>query len=77
MSDLLKNIYQIPCYFQKNTLSLRQKHIKITRTRLYVLLSALVFVIAIGAIAYATCSKAMTAERHARYAGIMNIASEK
>ena len=41
------------------------------------LLSALVFVIAIGAIAYATCSKAMTAERHARYAGIMNIASEK
>ena len=29
------------------------------------LLSALVFVIAIGAIAYATCSKAMTAERHA------------
>jgi hypothetical protein len=42
-----------------------------------VLLSALVFVIAIGAIAYATCSKAMTAERHARYAGIMNIASEK
>lgn len=52
-------------------------HSSIKRTRLYVLLSALVFVIAIGAIAYATCSKAMTAERHARYAGIMNIASEK
>ena len=49
----------------------------IKRIRLYVLLSALVFVIAIGAIAYATCSKAMIAERHARYAGIMNIASEK
>ena len=40
-------------------------------------MSALVFVIAIGAIAYSTCSKAMIAERHARYAGIMNIASEK
>lgn len=40
-------------------------HSSIKRTRLYVLLSALVFVIAIGAIAYATCSKAMTAERHA------------
>lgn len=49
----------------------------IKRIRLYVLLSALVFVIAIGAIAYSTCSKAMIAERHARYAGIMNIASEK
>jgi hypothetical protein len=42
-----------------------------------VLLSALVFVIAIGVIAYTICSKAMMAERHARYAGIMNIASEK
>ena len=41
------------------------------------LLSALVLVIAIGAIAYNTSSKAMMAERHARYAGIMNIASEK
>ncbi len=40
-------------------------------------MAALVFVIAIGAIAYSTCSKAMEAERHTRYAGIMNIASEK
>lgn len=40
-------------------------------------MAALVFVIAIGAIAYSTCSKAMETERHARYACIMNIASEK
>ena len=46
------------------------------RTRLYVL-SALVVIIVIGATAYHICSKAMTAERHVRYAGIMNIASEK
>ena len=47
------------------------------RTRLYVLLALLAIVIAIGAFAYTTCSKAVTAERHVRYAGIMNIASEK
>ena len=47
------------------------------RTRLYVLLSALAVVIIIGATAYHICSKAMVAERHVRYAGIMNIASEK
>ncbi len=46
------------------------------RTRLYVLLSALAVVI-FGATAYHICSKAMVAERHVRYAGIMNIASEK
>ena len=47
------------------------------RTILYMLLSALVVVIVIGATACYICSKAMTAERHARYAGIMNIAAEK
>ena len=47
------------------------------RTRLYVLLSALAVVIIIGATAYYICTKAMAAERHARYTGIMNIASEK
>ena len=47
------------------------------RTNLYVLLSALVVVIVIGATAYHICTKAMDAERHTRYAGIMNIASER
>ena len=41
------------------------------------LLSALVVVIVIGATAYHICTKAMDAERHTRYAGIMNIASER
>ena len=40
-------------------------------------MALLAIVIAIGAFAYTTCSKAVTAERHVRYAGIMNIASEK
>ena len=47
------------------------------RTRLYVLLSALAVIIVIGAAAYYICSQAIQAERHARYTGIMNIASEK
>jgi hypothetical protein len=42
-----------------------------------VLLSALAVVIVIGITAYHVCSKAMAAERHVRYTGIMNIASEK
>ena len=41
------------------------------------LFSALAVVIIIGITAYHICSKAMTAERHVRYVGIMNIAAEK
>ena len=47
------------------------------RTRLYVLLSALAVVIIIGATAYYICTKAMAAERHARYTGIMNLWSHR
>ena len=47
------------------------------RTRLYVLLSALLVVVVAAVTSYYICSKAMAAERHARYAGIMNIAAER
>ena len=47
------------------------------RTILYVLLGVLTVIAFIGLTAYHICSKAITAECHVRYTGIMNIASEK
>lgn len=62
----------------KNTLTVEQTSEKSTkRTGLYAILTVLVVCCALAGISYWVCSKAVKAEYHARYAGIMNIAAEK
>lgn len=49
----------------------------VQRKRLYIVLTVFVVFIIFGVLAYRICSRAMQAERHARYVGIMTVTSEK